>query len=80
MWIRVKTPDGPRFSIPVPLSLAGSRLLWKFAAKHAGPDAANMMQFAPEMIKALRSYARKHDHFCLVDVSTHEGDHVRITV
>ena len=32
MWIKIKTQDGPNLSFPVPLSLAGSKLLLSLAA------------------------------------------------
>ena len=80
MWIRVKSADGHRFSIPVPLFLAGRPWLWNMLAKYNGPDAAQMAPFARTMVRELRRYIRVHGHFCLVDVQDSEGDHVQITI
>ena len=80
MWIKVRSHDGPNISMPFPLSIAGSRLVLKLIAKHAGPEAAKYAPFAADMVRELRSYVRRNGHFVLVDVEDHDGDIVKITV
>ena len=36
MWIRIKQTDGPNISLPLPLGLLKSRLIWRIAEKHGG--------------------------------------------
>ena len=80
MWIRVNTHDGPRFSIPVPLSLAGSRFVWRMVAKYNGGQTTDLAPYAADIARELRSYVRRNGHFTLVDVQSSEGDTVKITV
>ena len=80
MWIKVNTHDGPHLTLPVPLSLAGSRFVWALVAKHGNEEAAAIAPFAAEMVQELRKYVRKNGHFILVDVQSADGDIVKITV
>lgn len=80
MWIRIRSNEGPNISFPVPLSVAGSRLLLRLAAKHAGPEATAYVPYAADMVRELRAYVRSNGHFVLVDVKDNSGDTVRITV
>ena len=80
MWIRIRPKDGPNISIPVPLSLAGSRFLWNMVRKSDGPGAEAAAVFDPEMTRELRKYIRKHGHFVLVDIESADGDIVKITI
>ena len=80
MWIKIKTQDGPNLSLPVPLSLVGSKLLLGLAAKNGDPQAAEYAPFAADMVRELRDYVRRNGHFMLVDVEYHNGDIVKIRV
>ena len=83
MWIRIKSQEGPNFSIPVPLALAGSRFIWRMLEKMNGYGCSGIMEYAPyahEIVRELRRYVRRNGHFTLVDVEDSEGDRVTITV
>ena len=80
MWIKVKSQDGLNINLPVPLSVIGTRLLVKIAAKHGGPEAEQYAPLAADMVRELRRYVRKNGHFVLVDVKDHEGTMVKISV
>ena len=80
MWIKINALDGPRFTLPVPLSLAGSRLVWSLVAKYGNEEAAAIAPFAADMIQELRQYVRENGHFTLVDIQSHDGGIVKITV
>ncbi len=80
MWIKIKTQDGPNLSFPVPLSLAGSKLLLSLAAKNGGPQAAEYAPYATDIVRELREYVRRNGHFMLVDVERQNGDIVKIKV
>ena len=51
MWIKIRQQDGPNISLPVPLSLAGSRLLWRAATKKGGAGAEEAAVIGPEMVR-----------------------------
>ena len=80
MWIKIKTQDGPNLSFPVPLSLAGSKLLLSLAAKNGDPQAAEYAPYAADIVRELREYVRRNGHFMLVDVESQNGDIVKIKV
>ena len=80
MWIRIKQTDGPSFSLPVPLVMLRSRLLWSIVEKHGGEEAAQYAPMAREMIRELAAYVRANGHFTLVDVESADGETVKITV
>ena len=80
MWIKIRSHDGPNISLPVPLTLAGSRFLWKMIANSDNPGADAAAVFGPEMIKELRSFVRRNGHFVLVDVESSDGEIVKIKV
>ena len=80
MWIKIKTQDGPNLSFPVPLSLAGSKLLLSLAAKNGNPQAAEYAPYAADIVRELRDYVRRNGHFMLVDVEYLNGDFVKIKV
>ena len=80
MWIRIRSADGPNLSIPVPLCLARSGILWRIVEKYGGQDVADYAPLAREMVCELRRYVRKHGHFCIIEVRSHDGDHIKITV
>ena len=63
MWIKVRHQEGPNISLPVPLSLAGSRLLWRAATKKGGAGAEEAAVIGPEMVRELRRYVRRNGHF-----------------
>jgi len=79
MWIRIKTDEGRRFSILVPLFMLRSPLMWRIAARYSG-EGAQYMPAAKEMCAELSRYVKKHGHFVLVDVESAEGEKVKITV
>ncbi|MBQ9890535.1 MAG: hypothetical protein IJM39_03915 [Firmicutes bacterium] len=80
MWIRIKQTDGPSFSLPVPLVMLRSRLLWSIVEKHGGEEAAQYAPMARAMMRELSAYVRTHGHFTLVDVESADGETVKITV
>ena len=80
MWIRIKQPDGPNFSLPVPLAMLRSRLFWSIVEKHGGEEAAQYAPMAQEMVRELSAYVRAHGHFTLVDIESADGEIVKITV
>ena len=80
MWIRIKQQDGPNFSLPVPLVMLKSPLLWSLVAKHGGEEAAQYAPMARAMMRELSAYVRTHGHFTLVDVESADGETVKITV
>ena len=80
MWIRIRPQEGPKFNIPVPLSLASSRVIWKMVSKYNSGEAAKYAPYAAEIVRELRRYVRRNGHFTLVDVQDSEGDRVTITV
>ncbi|MBQ4467425.1 MAG: hypothetical protein II918_04320 [Firmicutes bacterium] len=80
MWIKVNTQDGPHFSIPIPLFLAGTRPVINMLTKINGPENCWYAPMAGEIVRELRRYVRKHGHFTLVEVISSEGDHIKITV
>ena len=80
MWIKVNTQDGPNFTIPVPLFLAGTRPVINMLARINGPEATWYAPMAGDIVNELRRYVSKHGHFTLVEVISSEGDHIKITV
>ena len=80
MWIRIKTEEGPNFSIPVPLFLIGSPMVLNLAAKYGGQEAAKYAPMAGDIARELRRYVSENGHFTLVDVESSDGTYVRITV
>ena len=80
MWIKVKTQDGPNFTIPVPLFLAGTRPVIKMLTRINGAEATLYAPMAGDIVRELRHYVSKHGHFTLVEVISSEGDHIKITV
>jgi hypothetical protein len=80
MWIKVKTQDGPNFTIPVPLFLAGTRPVIKMLTRINGSEAILHAPMEGDIVRELRHYVSKHGHFTLVEVISSEGDHIKITV
>ena len=80
MWIKINTQDGPHFSIPIPLFLAGTRPVINMITRINGPEAAWYAPMAGDIVRELRRYVRKNGHFTLVEVISSEGDHIKITV
>ena len=80
MWIKVNTQDGPNFTIPVPLFLAGTRPVINMLTRINGPEATWYAPMAGDIVYELRRYVSKHGHFTLVEVISSEGDHIKITV
>ena len=80
MWIRIKEVGRRRITLPVPLSLMRSRLLWLIAEKRGGEDAARYYPAAQDIYRELTSYVRAHGHFTMVDVHTADGEHVKIDI
>ena len=80
MWIKIKTYDGPNFTIPVPLFLAGTRPVINMLTHINGPEATWYAPMAGDIVHELRRYVSKHGHFTLVEVISSEGDHIKITV
>ncbi len=80
MWIRIKTDEGRRINIPVPLGFVGSPFVLKAAARCGGPEAAKYAPVAKDLCRELKRYVRTNGHFTLVDVESSDGTLVRITV
>ena len=80
MWIKIRSQDGPNISLPFPLSIAGSGLLLRLAARNRETQDVDCAPFAAEMVRELRSYVRRNGHFLLVDVERRNGDTVKIKV
>ena len=80
MWIRINTTDGPHFSIPVPLFMAGSPMILNLVSKYGGSDLEQFVPVAREMVRELRQYIGRNGHFTLLHVEDSEGDLVEITV
>ena len=80
MWIKIRTPEGPNLSIPIPLSLARSRLLLSIAAKFSSEETVKYLPYMRSMAGDLKDYVRKHGHFTLVDIESSDGSTVKITV
>ena len=80
MRIRVQAVDGPHFTIPVPLFLAGSPMILNLVTKYGGSDLTQYAPYARELVGELREYIRRNGHFTLVHVEDSEGDLVEITV
>ena len=80
MWIKIRTTDGPNFSIPVPLFIAGMPFVWRMIAKNSNDAQPGFEKLGPDMVRELRRYVRKCGHFTLVEVNSSDGDIVKITV
>ena len=78
MWIRIRTDEGRRISIPVPLFMLKSPLMWRIAARYSG-EGAQYLPAAKEMCRELSRYVKAHGHFVLVDVESSDGTTVKIT-
>ena len=79
MWIKIRSTERTGFTLPVPMALLRSRLLWSIVEKHGG-DAAQYAPMAREIVRELSAYVRTHGHFVLVDVESADGEKVKITV
>lgn len=65
-----------KFSIPIPITLAGSKLLWKLVPKR-------IRKFAPcvkDAVKALKQFRRHNGRWNIIDVYSPDGSHVVIRV
>ncbi len=80
MWIKINTQDGPNFSIPVPLFLAGARPVINMLTRINGSEAVWYAPIAGDIVRELRRYVSKHGHFTLMEIISSEGDHIKITV
>ena len=80
MWLRIKAEGGPNLSLPLPLCLLKSRLLWSIIEKHADEQIAQYQPIAREVLGELSSYVRTYGHFVLLDVESANGEKVRITI
>ncbi|MBR5739712.1 MAG: hypothetical protein IKX81_00275 [Firmicutes bacterium] len=80
MWIRIDAVDGPHFTIPVPLFMAGSPLVLKLVSRYGGSELEQYVPVAKAMVGELRKYIRRNGHFTLVRVEDSDGDLVEITV
>ena len=80
MWIKVNAKEGPHFSIPIPLFLAGTQPVINLISRINGSEVAKYAPMAGDIVRELRRYVSKHGHFTLVEVISSEGDHIKITV
>lgn len=83
MKIVVKEADsGFHMSIPLPLFVLRSRLIWRLGIFDGLDDEAKAAaaDFACTAVKALRRYVRKNGHFKLVEVHSAGGYTVEISV
>ena len=80
MWLSIKIEDGPNFSLPLPLGLLKSRLLWSIIEKHADEELGQYQPMVKEVLRELSRYVRTHGHFVLLDVQSAKGEKVKIKV
>ena len=80
MRIYIKSDDGHSFSLPLPLVMLKSRLLWNLIEKHSDKDVSQYAPIARAACGALADYVRTHGHFVLVDVQSAGGEFVKIVV
>ena len=80
MWITIRNPEGPNFSLPAPLFLMKSRLMLLMAQKSGSDEFAKVYPYLKDIYAAIRDYVRKNGHFTLVDIESADGSKVRITV
>lgn len=69
------------------LWLPGGLLYGRISARIAiaaitryAPDCGVSQQMLAALLTALRDFARTHPHWTLVDITTHDGDIVKITL
>ena len=77
MWVKIRVPEGPKFSIPIPLSMLGVAI--RIAAR-ADEKMAQCLPYAKDMSRDLRDYISRNGHFTMVDVESSDGTVIKITV
>ena len=82
MKIIVRTKE-KKLRLWLPGSLLYGRISARIAtaaiARHA-PNCGVSPQMLAALLTALRDFARTHPHWTLVDITTHDGDIVKITL
>ena len=77
MSISEHTLTGP---LALLLLVKCSRLLWSAATKKGGAGAEEAAVIGPEMVRELRRYVCRNGHFVLVDIESHDGEIIKISV
>ncbi len=83
MKIIVRSKEEKNITLLLPSWLVYGRLTTRIAtaaiARHA-PNCGISPQMLAELLTALRDFARTHPHWKLVDITTHDGDIIKITL
>ncbi|NCA97176.1 MAG: hypothetical protein EOM77_03230 [Bacteroidia bacterium] len=80
MRIKIKS-DGRKFVILLPNFLLRPSILWSFIKDKIDKDSqAYIRKMLPKACKELRRLKRRDKHFVLVDVTSADGDIVKITL
>lgn len=80
MTIKIKQQDGFGFNLWFPTSFMKSKTFKKMIIKNYNTDAEPLINSLPIIHKALKKYIKKNGHFTLVDITSADGDKVRIKV
>jgi len=82
MVIKVFPKHGPRIFLWLPLGAAKWRIFRHAIIKNRRGEADLVALFdsMPALVKAARQYVRRHGHFKLVEVMSHNGDYILIRV
>ena len=80
MKIHVKSSDGHKIKLWLPISLLKSKFILNNIKKYGRTDIEPLMESLPIIYKTLKTYIKKHGHFTLVDISSSNGEKVIIKV
>jgi|GEM_PF-1348750 len=82
MVIKVLTKRGPRIRIWMPLGVAKWHIVRHAIIKssHHDENVITLVGLLPQLVKAARRYVRRHGHLTIVEVKTHDGDHILIRI
>lgn len=82
MTIKIKS-DKKKFFLPVPLWTGIINFALNLASKHAEKDREVILalkEVVPPVIKELKRFKRKHGKLVIVDITSADGEEVKITV
>ncbi len=83
MKIIVRSKEEKNITLLLPSWLVYGRLTSRIAIAaitRYAPDCGVSPQMLAELLTALRDFARTHPHWTLVDITTHDGNIVKITL
>ena len=80
MKIHVKSSDGHKIKLWLPISLFKSKFILNNIKKYGGIDIEPLIESLPIIYKTLKTYIKKHGHFTLVDIRSSDGEKVIIKV